>query len=87
MIFGKATNPMGTAVWLTTDSGIDLILTTKRTQVFHPNGMTQLGIDPAAYKGIVVKSTQHFYAGFAPVAAFLGACSTASALDVRGGSS
>ena len=67
--FGDATMPMGTVVWLSDDRGIDLILTSNRTQVFHPNGMTQLGIDPAAYRGIVVKSSQHFYAGFEPVAA------------------
>jgi len=66
--FGASRGPMGTAVWLTT-GGIDLILISKRTQVFHPDGMTQLGIDPASYKGIVVKSSQHFYAGFAPLAA------------------
>ncbi|MEM1163503.1 MAG: M81 family metallopeptidase [Pseudomonadota bacterium] len=67
--FGDATTPMGTAVWLSTEGGIDLVLTTKRTQVFHPDSMTQLGIDPGSYRGIVVKSTQHFYAGFAPLAA------------------
>ena len=67
--FGDATMAMGIVVWLSTDGGIDLILTSNRTQVFHPNGMTQLGIDPNAYRGIVVKSSQHFYAGFAPLAA------------------
>lgn len=67
--FGDATMPMGTAVWIGTDAGIDLILTSKRTQVFHPDGMEQLGIAPGGYKGIVVKSIQHFYAGFAPIAA------------------
>ena len=66
--FGEATMGMGTAVWLSTEASIDLILTSTRTQVFHPDGMTQLGIDLAGYKGIAVKSTQHFYAGFAPVA-------------------
>ncbi len=66
--FGDATMGMGTAVWLSSDAGIDLILNSARTQVFHPNGMTQLGIDPAGYRGIAVKSTQHFYAGFAPIA-------------------
>lgn len=70
--FGDATMTMGTAVWLTAPTadgrGIDLILTSKRTQVFHPDGMEQLGIEPAAYRGIVVKSIQHFYAGFAPIA-------------------
>lgn len=66
--FGDALASMGTAVWVTT-GGIDLILTTKRTQVFHPDSMTQLGMDPTAYRGIVVKSSQHFHAGFAPIAA------------------
>lgn len=66
--FGDATMGMGTAVWVSTDAGIDLILNSARTQVFHPNGMTQLDIDPASYKGIAVKSTQHFYAGFEPIA-------------------
>lgn len=66
--FGDAKMGMGTAVWLSTDAGIDLILTTKRTQVFHPDGMEQLGITPANYKGVVVKSIQHFYAGFEPIA-------------------
>ncbi|MCY4230543.1 MAG: M81 family metallopeptidase [Alphaproteobacteria bacterium] len=66
--FGNATMGMGTAVWLSSDAGIDLIVNSARTQVFHPDGMTQLGINPAGYKGIAVKSTQHFYAGFAPIA-------------------
>lgn len=67
--FGSATMPMRTAVWLSSDAGIDLVLTSKRAQVFHPNGFEQLGIQPASYRGIVVKSIQHFYAGFAPLAA------------------
>ena len=67
--FGDATMPMGTAVWVSSDAGIDLVLISKRNQVFHPDGMTQLGIDPAAFRGIVVKSSQRFYAGFEPVAA------------------
>jgi microcystin degradation protein MlrC len=66
--FGTAQMPMGTSVWLSSDSGIDLVLSTKRTQVFHPNCFEQLGIDIASYRGVVVKSTQHFYAGFAPLA-------------------
>ncbi|MCY4591737.1 MAG: M81 family metallopeptidase [Alphaproteobacteria bacterium] len=66
--FGDASMGMGTAIWLAAESGIDLILTSTRTQVFHPDGMTALGIRIADYRGIIVKSTQHFYAGFAPVA-------------------
>ena len=30
--------------------------------------MTQLGIELSGYRGIVVKSSQHFHAGFAPLA-------------------
>ena len=35
----------------------------------RPDAFTQLGLDLAAKKLVVVKSTQHFYAGFAPIAA------------------
>jgi microcystin degradation protein MlrC len=66
--FGTADNQMGTAVWLQADNDIDLVLNTIRTQVFHPGGFEQLGIDLTAKKAIVVKSTQHFYTGFAPIA-------------------
>lgn len=59
---------MGTTVWVEAN-GIDIVLNTTRTQVFHPDGFTKLGLDVAKRKIIVVKSTQHFYAGFAPVAA------------------
>ena len=34
----------------------------------HPDGFAQLGIDVGAKRAVVVKSTQHFYAGFAPLA-------------------
>ena len=34
----------------------------------HPDAFTGLGIDPTARKIVVIKSTQHFYAGFAPIA-------------------
>ncbi len=66
--FGTAVMTLGTGVWLTTEAGIDLVLNTKRTQVFHPNGFEQFGIDLSCYRAIIVKSTQHFYAGFAPLA-------------------
>lgn len=47
---------------------MNLILNSIRTQTFHPDAFTQFGIDLAAFKIIVVKSSQHFYAGFAPLA-------------------
>jgi microcystin degradation protein MlrC len=63
---GKAR--MGDAVWVQA-GGIDLVLNSVRTQTFNPDAFTQFGIDLAAKKIVVVKSTQHFYAGFEPVAA------------------
>ena len=67
--YGDGRQPMGTAVWLTNDNGVDLVATTRRTQVFHPDGFEQLGIGLSDYRAVIVKSTQHFYAGFAPIAA------------------
>ena len=65
--FGTATVPMGDAVWVSAD-GIDLVLNSVRTQTFNPDAMTGLGLDPCARKIVIVKSTQHFHAGFAPIA-------------------
>ena len=59
---------MGDVVWLRA-AGIDLVINSKRTQTFHPQAFEQLGIDLNAARLVVVKSTQHFHAGFAPVAA------------------
>ncbi len=65
--FGQAPVEMGASAWVAAD-GIDLVLTSLRTQVFHPEGMTGLGLDPTRRKLVIVKSTQHFHAGFAPIA-------------------
>jgi microcystin degradation protein MlrC len=50
-------------------SEIDVILNTNRTQTFEPDIFSNLGIDPMAKDILLVKSTNHFYAGFAPIAA------------------
>ena len=65
--FGEAPVNMGATAWVSAE-GIDLILTNLRTQVFHPEGMAKLGLDLESRKMVLVKSTQHFYAGFAPIA-------------------
>ena len=48
--------------------GIDIIVNSSRGQVFSPTVFSNFGIDPRAKRLLVVKSTQHFYAGFAPIA-------------------
>jgi microcystin degradation protein MlrC len=65
--FGTSPNLMGDAAWVSAQ-GVDLLLTSQRTQVFHPEGMSKVGLDPTARKIVIVKSTQHFHAGFAPLA-------------------
>ncbi len=51
-----------------TAGGIDIVLNSKRTQTFTPSAFTNLGLDPAAKRYVVVKSMNHFRAGFAPIA-------------------
>lgn len=66
-MMGESAMPMGTGVWLEAD-GVHLILSDKRTQAFHPIAFTDLECDLSAMKAVVVKSSQHFHAGFAPIA-------------------
>jgi len=65
--FGEAPVSLGPSAWVRGE-GIDLILCTLRTQTFHPEAMAAMGLDPASLGIIVVKSMQHFHAGFAPIA-------------------
>jgi len=67
--FGPSENRVGDIVWVSAGHDVDIVLNSVRTQVFHPDVFTQLGLEPAAKRLVVVKSTQHFYAGFAPLAA------------------
>lgn len=64
---GDSKMAMGTGVWLEAD-GVHMVLSDKRTQAFHPVGFTDLGLDLSQMRAVVVKSSQHFYAGFAPIA-------------------
>ena len=45
-------------------AGVEVILNTYRTQAFEPTIFTNLGIPAAERDILVVKSTNHFYAGF-----------------------
>jgi microcystin degradation protein MlrC len=50
-------------------NGIEVVLTTYRCQAFGVDLFTQLGCDPARRNVVVVKSSQHFRAAYAPIAA------------------
>ena len=66
-MIGDTEMAMGTGVWLETD-GVHMVLSDVRTQVFHPMAFSDLGLDLSTMRAVVVKSSQHFYAGFAPIA-------------------
>jgi len=67
--FAKSFAPLGNAVWIQAQNDLDLLICDNRCQTFHPEAFTQMGIDIMAKQVVVVKSTQHFYSGFAPIAA------------------
>ena len=61
--------------------GIDVVLNSRRHQLYDPSGFAHLGIDPTARKGLIVKSTNHFNAGFKDVARGVHYVSTPGAID------
>jgi microcystin degradation protein MlrC len=68
--FGQSRVTLGPAAVVRVEATeVDVILNTNRTQTFEPDIFTNLGIDIAAKDMLLVKSTNHFFAGFAPVAA------------------
>ncbi len=54
--------------------GIEVVLASRRQQVFSPHCFTEHGIDPTQRHVVVVKSMQHFMGGFAPIAAHIVRC-------------
>lgn len=81
MKFGESVVPFGPAARIAlltpegAETGIEVILNTVRAQSYDPSLFTALGIDPLAQKILVIKSTNHFYAAFAPIAAEILYCS------------
>jgi microcystin degradation protein MlrC len=48
--------------------GIDIIVITNNGQATDLSQFTSLGVDPARYRTVAVKSMQHFRAAFEPIA-------------------
>lgn len=63
-----ARSPLGLSAWVRAE-GVDLVLASVRSQTFAPDAFTGLGLDLADKALVVVKSTEHFRAAFAPLAA------------------
>ena len=54
--------------------GIEIVMNEIRQQPFHPEAFTNSGVDPWSKRVVVVKSSFHFYAGFAERAAAILYC-------------
>jgi microcystin degradation protein MlrC len=68
--FGASRVTLGPAAVIRLEgTQIDIILNTNRTQTFEPDIFSNLGIDPMGKEILLVKSTNHFHAGFVPIAA------------------
>lgn len=68
--FGKSRVTLGpTALVRILGTKTEIILNTNRTQTFEPDVYSNLGLDPMSKDILLVKSTNHFHAGFLPIAA------------------
>ncbi|MDR7121403.1 M81 family metallopeptidase [Rheinheimera soli] len=68
--FADSLVPMGDCALISFD-GIEVILNSNRCQSFDPSLFRALGIEPSHYKLLLIKSTNHFYQGFAPLASHI----------------
>ncbi|MFD1911141.1 M81 family metallopeptidase [Halodurantibacterium flavum] len=81
MIFGESLVPFGPAARVAlldaagSPIGIEVILNTVRAQSYDPSLFRVMGIDPVAQRILVIKSTNHFHAAFAPIARQILYCS------------
>lgn len=66
--FADSSVPMGDCALIKFD-GIEVILNTNRCQSFDPSLFRALGVAPEQRSLLLIKSTNHFYQGFAPLAA------------------
>ncbi|WP_298916891.1 M81 family metallopeptidase [uncultured Algimonas sp.] len=73
--------PLSASAWIHVD-GIDLLLTSIRSQVFHPDAFTGMGMELETARLIVVKSSYHFEAGFRPLATRIIHVTTPGTLDL-----
>ena len=67
MTFVDSKVPLGDTALIVIDD-IEVVLITKRTQALGADLFTGLGVDLSSKRLVVVKSTNHFYAAFSPIA-------------------
>jgi len=79
---GDSVSPLGLTIWIEVD-GIDVVVNTIRTQVYSPEVFSGLGIPVETKRLAVVKSSQHFYTRFSPIASKIILVSTPGLLDMN----
>lgn len=72
---------LGDCVWVEAHNGLHILLASIRTQTYGADAFTGMGIELAGKAFVVVKSTQHFYAEFAPLARKIEYVSTPGAMN------
>lgn len=73
---------LGTCVWVEATNGLHIVLSSIRTQTYGTDLFTGMGITLEDKAIIVVKSTQHFHAQFAPLARAVLYVSTPGAMAI-----
>lgn len=72
--YAGGTELLGDVAWLRIgevnddSNALDVVINTKRVQAFAPQCFSSAGLDPLKPKALIIKSTQHFHAAFAPIA-------------------
>lgn len=68
--FGASRVTLGAAALVHIEgTSVHVIINTNRAQAFEPDIFSNNGLDPLAQDILLIKSTNHFYAGFAPISA------------------
>ena len=65
--FGTSIVPLGDSAAIQIGN-LDIVLNSNRSQAFSPDIFSNLGIDFSTKRILIVKSTNHFYGAFAPIA-------------------
>lgn len=65
-VFGTYAS-FGASVWISLANDIDVVLVSQRQQTLDPAAFADLGLDLASKRGVIVKSAQHYRAGFASI--------------------
>jgi microcystin degradation protein MlrC len=81
LAFGSTPDRLGDTAWIQ-GNGVDIVLSSVRTQCFDPSVFTHLGLDCTARRAVAVKSMNHFRVGFAPIARQTLLVGTPGALNV-----